>query len=108
MFVLGNMIQSLAAALGMILQLYMYVLIGRAIISWVNADPRNAIVRFLVMLTEPPLRLIRRRLPLSLQYFPLDISFLVLFGLVIFAQYALVQSLFDIGVRLRRPDFPRV
>lgn len=105
MFVLGNMIQGLAAALGMILQLYMYVLIGRAIISWVNADPRNAIVRFLVMLTEPPLRLIRRRLPLSLQYFPLDISFLVLFGLVIFAQYALVQSLFDIGVSLRRPVF---
>ena len=105
MFVLGNMIQGLAAALRMILQLYMYVLIGRAIISWVNADPRNAIVRFLVMLTEPPLRLIRRRLPLSLQYFPLDISFLVLFGLVIFAQYALVQSLFDIGVHLRRPDF---
>jgi len=103
MFVLGNMIQGLAAALGMILRLYMYVLIGRAIISWVNADPRNAIVRFLVMLTEPPLRLIRRRLPLSLQYFPLDISFLVLFGLVIFAQYALVQSLFDIGVSLRRP-----
>jgi YggT family protein len=105
MFVLGNMIQGLAAALGMILRLYMYVLIGRAIISWVNADPRNAIVRFLLMLTEPPLRLIRRRLPLSLQYFPLDISFLVLFGLVIFAQYALVQSLFDIGVSLRRPVF---
>jgi len=105
MFILGNMIQGLAKALDMILWLYMYVLIGRAIISWVNADPRNAIVRFLVMLTEPPLRLIRRRLPLSLQYFPLDISFLVLFGLVIFAQYAVVQSLFDIGVRLRTPDF---
>lgn len=105
MFVLGNVLIGLARALEMALQLYLFILIGRAIISWVNADPRNPIVRFLVMATEPPLRLIRRMLPASLRYFPLDIAFLVLLGIVIFAQYAVVQSLFDLGARLRRPDF---
>ena len=103
MFVMGNILQGLAQALSFALQLYTYVLIGRAIISWVDASPRNPIVQFLIMATEPPLRLIRRLLPLSLKYFPLDIAFLVLFGLVIFAQYAVVQSLFDLGVRLRVP-----
>ena len=106
MFVLGNIVNGLANVLAMVLQLYLIILIGRAIISWVNADPRNAIVRFLVMATEPPLRIIRRMLPASLRYFPLDIAFLVLLGIVIFAQYAVVQSLFDLGARLRRPDFP--
>jgi YggT family protein len=101
MFVFGNVIQGLAAALGMALQLYTYILIGRAIVSWVNADPRNPIVRFLMLLTDPPLRAIRGLLPMSLRYFPLDISFLVLFGLVVFAQYAVVQSLFDVAARLR-------
>jgi YggT family protein len=101
MFVLGNMLQGLAAALGMALQLYIYVLIGRAIVSWVNADPRNPIVRFLMLLTDPPLRAIRALLPMSLRYYPLDIAFLVLFGLVVFAQYAVVQSLFDVAARLR-------
>ncbi len=103
MFVLGNVLQGLAQALGFALQAYSYVLIARAIVSWVDASPRNRIVQFLIMATEPPLRLIRRLLPVSLKYFPLDIAFLVLFGLVIFSQYAVVQSLFDMGVRLRVP-----
>ena len=106
MFVLANVLMGAANALGMALQAYTFILIGRAIISWVDADPRNGIVRFLIMATEPPLRLIRRMLPASLRFFPLDIAFLVLFGLVIFLQYALVQSLVDVAVRLRRPEFP--
>jgi YggT family protein len=103
MFVLGNILQGLAQALSFALQAYTYVLIARAIVSWVDASPRNPIVQFLIMATEPPLRVIRRLLPVSLKYFPLDIAFLVLFGVVIFAQYAVVQSLFDLGVRLRVP-----
>ena len=40
---------------------------------------------------------------MRLRYFPLDIAFLVLVGLVIFAQQAVVQTLFDLGQRLRTP-----
>jgi YggT family protein len=103
-FVLGNVLIGLAQVLGGILWLYTWVLIGRAIVSWVNADPRNQIVRFLIMATDPPLRVIRRWLPARLRYFPLDIAFLVLFGLVVFARYAVVQSLEDLGHRLRQPE----
>jgi YggT family protein len=106
MFVLGNVLTGIAQVLSGILLVYQWILIARAITSWVNADPRNAIVRFLYMATEPPLRVVRRWLPMSLRYFPLDIAFLVLFGLVIFAQYAVVQSLLDVAARLRpRPDY---
>ena len=73
--------------------IYQWVLIARAITSWVSADPRNPIVSFLYAATEPPLRADPARLPASLRYFPLDIAFLVLFALVIFAQYGIVQSL---------------
>jgi YggT family protein len=101
MFVLANLLIGVAQVLGGILFIYQWVLIARAVVSWVSADPRNPIVRFLYAATEPPMRLIRRRLPASLRYFPLDIAFLVLFGIVIFARYGVVQSLLDYAVILR-------
>jgi uncharacterized protein YggT (Ycf19 family) len=97
----GNVVTGIAATLSFFLQAYQLVLIGRAIVSWVDAPTRNPIVQFLILATEPALRVIRRLLPVSLRYFPLDIAFLVLLGLTIFLQYALVQSLFDLGLRLR-------
>jgi YggT family protein len=102
MLLLANVLAGLGWTLYWFLQLYSYVLIARAVVSWVSADPRNPIVSFLHAATEPPLRLIRRRLPTSLRYFPLDVAFLVLFGLVIFAQYGIVQSLVDYASILRR------
>jgi len=102
MVLLANVLAGLGWTLYWFLQLYSWVLIARAVVSWVSADQRNPIVSFLYAATEPPLRLIRRRLPTSLRYFPLDIAFLVLFGLVIFAQYGIVQSLVDYAMVLRR------
>ena len=102
MLLLANVLAGLGWTLYWFLQLYSWVLIARAVVSWVSADPRNPIVSFLYAATEPPLRLIRRRLPTSLRYFPIDIAFLVLFGLVIFAQYGIVQSLVDYAMVLRR------
>jgi YggT family protein len=101
MLLLANVLAGLGWTLYWFLQLYTYVLIARAVVSWVNADPRNFIVSLLHAATEPPLRLIRRRLPTSLRYFPLDVAFLVLFGLVLFAQYGIVQSLLDYAMILR-------
>jgi YggT family protein len=102
MFVLANALMGAAQVLSGALWIYEIVLIARAVVSWVSADPRNPIVSFLYAATEPPMRAIRRRLPTSLRYFPLDVAFLVLFGLVIFAQYAVVQSLVDYAASLRR------
>jgi YggT family protein len=102
MLLLANVLAGLGWTLYWFLQVYSWVLIARAVVSWVSADPRNPIVSFLYAATEPPLRLIRRRLPTSLRYFPLDIAFFVLFGLVIFGQYGIVQSLVDYAMVLRR------
>jgi YggT family protein len=102
MLLLANVLGGLGWVLYWFLQLYMYVLIARAVVSWVSADPRNPIVHFLYSATEPAVRVIRRRLPTSLRYFPLDIAFLVLFGLVIFAQFGIAQSLVDYAGLLRR------
>lgn len=102
MFVLANVLIGVARVLEWVLFIYQWILIARAVTSWVSADPRNPIVSFLYSVTEPPIRLIRRHLPTSLRYFPLDIAFLVLFALVIFAQYGIVQSLVDLAMVLRR------
>jgi YggT family protein len=103
---LANVMMGLGQVLYWVLNVYWWVLIARAVVSWVSADPRNPIVAFLYAATEPPLRAIRRRLPTSLRYFPLDIAFLVLLGLVIFAQYGLVQTLVDYAAVLRRESLP--
>lgn len=102
MLLVANVMMGVARVLEGILTVYLWILVARAVISWVNADPRNPIVRFLHAATDPLLRVIRRWLPTSLRYFPLDVAFLVLFGLVIFAQYGIVQSLVDYAMVLRR------
>jgi YggT family protein len=106
MILLSNVLIGLATMLNWILMFYIWILIARAILSWIRVDPRNQlasmILGFIYAVTDPPMRAIRKRLPMSLRYFPLDIAFLVLFALVIFAQYGIVQSLFDYGLVLRR------
>jgi YggT family protein len=106
MILLANVLIGLATMLNWILVFYTWILIARAILSWIRVHPTNQlasmILGFIYAVTEPPIRWIRRLLPMSLRYFPLDIAFLVLFAFVIFAQYGIVQSLFDYGVLLRR------
>jgi len=101
MFVFGNLLIGVAQVLSGILWLYQWILIARAVTSWVQANPRNPIVQFLFMVTEPPIRVIRRLLPMNLRYFPLDIAFLVVFAIVLFLQYGVVPSIADAGVRMR-------
>ena len=108
MFVLANVLVGLAKVLDMVLWLYWWILLGRAVTSWVSADPRNPIVSSLYAVTEPPMRLIRRRLPTSLRYFPLDVAFLVLLGLIVFAQYAIVPSILEYAMVLRGRSGPVV
>ena len=105
MFILGNVLIGIGMVLYGFFWFYKWILVGRAIISWVNADPRNALVRILTQATDPPLRLIRRMLPTNLRYFPIDVAFLVLIALVIFGEYAVAQSLVEAGARLKGPTY---
>ena len=98
MFLLANLLLATAGVLDWALTIYMYIVIARALISWVNPDPRNPIVRFLYNATEPLLYRVRRAVPYmgGMDFSPL----IVIIGIV-FVQRFLVSSLIDVAVRLR-------
>ncbi len=97
MFVAGNALEGLAKVLELAFQLYMWIIIARALISWVNPDPWNPIVQFLDRATEPVLAPIRRRLGWGMG---IDLSPLVAILIIYFLQYALVGSLYEMAVRM--------
>jgi YggT family protein len=101
MFVFSNFLIGIATILNIGLTIYMYIIIGRAIISWVNPDPYNPIVRFLNSITEPVLFRIRRKLPLF--FGGIDFSPIVVILAIIFLQSFVVQSLFDMAAGLGKP-----
>ena len=73
---------SLYDIVSLVFQVYIFIVIARALISWVNPDPYNPIVRFLYNATEPVLALMRRYLPL--QFSGIDLSpIALLFALTI-------------------------
>ena len=99
MFIAGNMLNALATVLDIALSAYMWVLIIRAVISWVNPDPWNPIVQFLYRVTDPVLRPIQRMLPI--RGLGIDFSPLVVILAIIFIQKFLVASLTELAWRLR-------
>ncbi len=98
MFVLSNFFMAVAKLISFILSAYIWIVIGRAVISWVNADPYNPIVRFLVQATEPLLARIRRVVPIMGGF---DLSPMILIFGVIFLQSFLVPTLEQIAMSLR-------
>jgi len=89
---------AIAQLLNFLLTAYMYIVIGRAVISWVNADPYNPIVRFLYEATEPVLSRIRRLLPISMG--GIDFSPVILILAIMFLQSFLVQTLKQLAVSM--------
>ena len=81
-----------------VLTLYMWIIIIRALITWVNPDPYNQIVIFLHRITEPVLRPIRRKLPFNSM--GMDFSPLIVVLIIIFLQYFLVQTIIQLAQRL--------
>lgn len=98
MFVFGNFIIALARVVDIVLTLYMWVIIFRAVISWVNPDPYNKIVVFLYRITEPVLRPVRRILPL--RNIGIDVSPVIVILVIIFLQYFLVKSIIQLARHL--------
>ncbi len=91
MFVAQNFVMAVAQLIDFVLGIYVWIIIGRAIVSWVNADPYNPIVRFLYEATEPLLGRIRRALPIQMG--GLDFSPLILIMGIMFLQNFLVPTL---------------
>jgi YggT family protein len=95
MFIFANFLAAAAQVLDYLLWAYWWIMIGRIVISWVNADPANPLVRFLYTVTEPVLDRVRRVLPLFAG--GLDLSPIVVWFGIMFLRRFLVQSLIDLA-----------
>jgi YggT family protein len=82
---------NLLSFISMILSLYMWIVIASAVITWVNPDPMNPIVRALRGLTEPAYRQIRRVIPTN--FGGLDIAPMLLILAILFLQEVVIRSL---------------
>ena len=99
MFILGNFIAAIARILDILLNIYMWIIIIRAVLSWVNPDPYNPLVRIISQLTEPVMAPIRRHIPL--RGGGMDFSPLVILLAIVFLQSFLVSSLLQLANYLR-------
>jgi YggT family protein len=98
MFVLANFISAFAMILDYVLTALGWIIIIRALISWVSPDPFNPIVRFLYAVTEPVLEPFRRIMP----GYAMGIDFSPVLALVSiwFLKLFLVNTLFGLAARL--------
>ena len=98
MYLINNLLVALAHILHIVLNLYMWVIIARALLSWVNPDPYNPIVRFLHNVTEPVLSAIRRRVPIF--FGGIDFSPMLVILAILFLDSFLVPSLVQTAQRM--------
>ncbi len=94
---MGNLLRAIAQILNMVLNIYMWIVIIAALISWVNPDPYNPIVRFLYRATEPVFQRVRRFVP---PMGGIDLSPLIVLLAIYFLQYFLVTTLLQLSLRL--------
>lgn len=95
---MGNVVLGLAEVVDSLLTLYQWIVIIRAVLSWVNPDPRNPIVRALSALTDPVFFWLHRRV--RLYFGGLDFAPLVVLVTILFLKYALVRNLFVLAKNL--------
>ncbi len=98
MFLLSNLLLGVAKVLDIALTVYMWLIIIRAVLSWVNPDPYNQIVRLLHAATEPVLAPIRRRVPFVAG--GLDLSPLLVILAIVFLKAFVVRSLMQMAMHL--------
>jgi YggT family protein len=98
MFIFSNLLVAVAKVLDIALTIFMWIVIARAILSWVSPDPYNPIVRFIHNVTEPVLYQVRKRIPLN--FGGIDFSPIIILLAVIFLQQFVVQSLYQFAVTL--------
>ena len=100
MFIVSNLLAVFAQVLDVVFTVLYWMIIVRALISWVNPDPCNPIVQFLQAVTEPILAPIRRLLPQAMRW-GLDISPIIAILAVMFLKSFLVRTLLDLTQILR-------
>lgn len=98
MFIVGYFLKAVAMVMDVVLLFFMIVVIARAVLSWVNPDPYNAIVRFINNVTEPVLYPIRTKLPIN--FGGIDFSPFIVILIVMFMRTFVVNSLMRMAASL--------
>ena len=98
MYVIGYLFMAIAKILDIVLLLFMWIVIGRAVLSWVSPDPFNPIVRFINNVTEPVLYRIRALIPVS--FGGMDFSPIIALLGVMFLRSFVVNSLMRLSANL--------
>ncbi|MDE5592165.1 MAG: YggT family protein [Helicobacter sp.] len=96
--VLGTFIYALAEILSTIINIYIWIVIISALISWVNPDPYNPIVQILYKLTHPLYAKIRSFIPTTIA--GIDLSPFIIVVILHFINLFFVQLLFNFARNL--------
>ena len=96
--VLSTFIQALAQILSMVINIYIWVVLIAALISWVRPDPYNPIVQILYKLTEPLYAKIRRVIPTIIG--GVDLTPILVILALKFIDLFVVQLLFSLASRV--------
>ena len=101
MYLVSNLFLAVAKILDVLLSLYLWIVIIRALMSWVNPDPNNPIVRFLYQVTEPVFALVRRWFPWTAMG-GIDFAPMIIMLGIFFLQSFVVQTLMRFAYNLAR------
>lgn len=98
MYIVGYFLMAAAKVMDIVLILFMWIVIARAVLSWVNPDPYNPIVRFIHNVTEPIMYPIRSKLPIN--FGGIDFSPIIIFLGIIFLRTFVVNSLLQLAASM--------
>ena len=96
--VIGTLLQAIAQILHMVINIYIWVIIIAALLSWVRPDPHNPIVQTLYRLSEPAYALVRRYIPTVIG--GIDLAPIIIIVALQFIDLFLVRLLMNIAYRL--------
>lgn len=98
MLIFANFIRAIAQVIDIGLTVFMWIVIARAILSWVSPDPYNPIVRFINQVTDPVLYQVRKRIPTV--FGGIDVSPIIVLLGIVFLRIFIVESLVGLSMRL--------
>ena len=98
MFVFGNFVTGIAYVVDMLLNIYFWIILIRTVLSWIQPNPYNPLVRIIYNLVDPVTYKISRMIPTRVGM--IDLAPFILMILIVFLQRFFVRSLFDLGTRM--------
>jgi YggT family protein len=100
MIVVSNALSAAATVLGSLLNIYFWIVIISAVLSWVKPDPYNPVVRALRLLTEPVFYRVRKWLPFTYMS-GLDFSPVIVLLAIELVNSIVIASMYQYALKLR-------